>query len=261
MDKRRCPPETIAPMKDVFERLLVETDNIGKINNRQLGEKLYNINKISDYCLVSLGDIYPSIKTSAWFISDEMPKAIARLKAGVPGTNLIQKCVPHIKNMVRFFNEEYDPNDLYESELEPQSESEPQSEYESEYESESEPEDEPNNSGTLFPSHKYLNLSDKSEFPQVKSQYRKLSLTYHPDKCPNDKTPGMDKSQCETEFKILNNEYDTIKEKLNIVGGRKRKTRRSSRKSYKNKSNTKKSMSKKNKRKNTRKTSRKNSRK
>lgn len=182
-----------------------------------------------------------------------MPKAIARLKAGVPGTNLIQKCVPHIKNMVRFFNEEYDPNDLYESELEPQSESEPQSEYESGSEHEYESEDEPNNNGTLFPSHKYLDLSDKSEFPQVKTKYRQLSLTYHPDKCLNDKTPGMTKTQCETEFKILNNEYDEIKEELNIVGGRKRKTRRSSRKSYKKKSNSKKSISKKNKRKNTRK--------
>jgi hypothetical protein len=46
---------------------------------------------------------------------------------------------------------------------------------------------------------------------------------YHPDKCPNDNTPGMNKQQCENEFKILNSEYINIKEKLGVSGGKKRK--------------------------------------
>ena len=252
-----CPPEKIAPMKDMFERLLAEINNIGKFGNTQVRENLSNIFKgVDDYCLIALGDMSPSIKKSAWFISDNMPKAIARLQ----NTKLMKECVPHLENLIRFLNEEYDPNEAFESESEYESESE------SEYDHGPEPDFYANFRSTwnptlpkksLFPTHKYLNLSDKSEFPAVKSKYRELSLTYHPDKCPNDKTPGMDKSQCETEFKILNNEYNTIKEELNIVGGRKRKTRRSSRKSYKKKSNTKKSMSKKNRRKNTRKNTRK----
>jgi len=251
-----CSSERISLAKGALERLLVEIKNIGKFSNKQVGENLYNIYNTGDFypCIINLGDAYPNIKTTAYFINGDMRRAIAAFTNGMTQPNkFINKCVPHIENMLRFLNEEYKPN--YESDSS-------ESEYESEYESQDE--SEPNNGIGLFPSHKYLNLNNKSEFPQVKSNYRKLSLIYHPDKCPNDKTSGMDKSQCETEFKILNNEYDAIKEKLNIVGGRKRKTRRILNKQYKNKSRARRTVSKKvkkNKRKNTRKNTRKNNRK
>lgn len=239
MSEQPCNSEKIRKMKDAFERALIELNKIGKINNAIIGQNLFEINNdIDNYCLTSLGK-NASIMTSSRFLYTQLNTAANKLKSGM--TKTAKECIPHIQNMLRFFNEEY------KSEAEPEYKSAAESEYKSTSQQKS----------TLFPSHKYLDLSDKSEFPQVKSKYRELSLMYHPDKCPNDKTPGMDKSQCETEFKILNNEYNQIKQDLNIVGGRKRKTRRSSRKSYKNKSNTKKSMSKKNKRKNKRKTSRK----
>ena len=85
----------------------------------------------------------------------------------------------------------------------------------------------------LFPGNKYLNLSNADEFPNVKSKYRELSLVYHPDKCPNDKTPGFSKEQCEDEFKTLNNEYNAIKEKLGVSGG-KRRSRKNKTKKGKN---------------------------
>ena len=85
----------------------------------------------------------------------------------------------------------------------------------------------------LFPGNKYLNLSTADEFPDVKTKYRELSLVYHPDKCPNDKTPGFTKEQCEDEFKILNNEYNAIKEKLGVSGGKRRKRKNKTKKGKK----------------------------
>jgi hypothetical protein len=82
----------------------------------------------------------------------------------------------------------------------------------------------------LFPGNKYLNASNADEFPDVKSKYRELSLVYHPDKCPNDKTPGFTKQQCEDEFKILNNEYNAIKERLGVSGGKRRSRKNKTRK-------------------------------
>lgn len=237
MSEKACNSEKIAKMKDAFERALIELNNIGKINNKIIGQNLFEINSnIDDYCLTTLG-VNASIMTSSRFLSTQLYPAANKLKSGM--TKTAKECIPHIQNMLRFLNEEY------------KSEAEPEAvpEYNSTVPQKS----------TLFPSHKYLNLSDKSEFPEIKSKYRQLSITYHPDKCPNDKTPGMTKTQCETEFKILNNEYNTIKNELNIVGGRKRKTRHSINKKYKNTSRTRRSVIKK--KNNTRKPTRKNSRK
>ena len=80
-----------------------------------------------------------------------------------------------------------------------------------------------------------MNLTNKNDFPNVKSKYRKLALIYHPDKCPNSKTPPEIKTtdDCEKEMKILNDEYEAIEKHFGFSGG-KNKTKRNN-KTKKNK--------------------------
>ena len=63
-----------------------------------------------------------------------------------------------------------------------------------------------------------LEINPNASEMDIKKAYRKLSLKYHPDKC---KIEGWTKEQCENEFKILSNEYEAIKKKLDIIGGKK----------------------------------------
>ena len=63
-----------------------------------------------------------------------------------------------------------------------------------------------------------LELSSDCTSDEIKKSYKKLAMKYHPDKC---KIEGWTKEQCGTEFKILSNEYEAIKKKLKIIGGKK----------------------------------------
>ena len=119
-----------------------------------------------------------------------------------------KKCIPHIERVLKFLKDEF---------------------YISDAEDNNEEEEEPVVS-TLFPSHKYLDLTDKTEIPNIKSKYKELSLLYHPDKCPNSNTPNMTKKDCEEEFKIINNEYNIIKNHFGIAGGKRRTKKRNPKK-------------------------------
>jgi len=73
----------------------------------------------------------------------------------------------------------------------------------------------------LFPTNKYLNLTEinESNLKKVNSEYKKLMLLYHPDKCPN-KKHNFNQKECTEITKVINNEYDNI-QKL-FKGGEKR---------------------------------------
>jgi curved DNA-binding protein CbpA len=60
---------------------------------------------------------------------------------------------------------------------------------------------------TLFPKHKYLDMSDVSELNRVKRLYRKLSLLLHTDR-------PITATKQKEEFQILSNEYQTILNKF-----------------------------------------------
>lgn len=198
-----CNPEKINKIKEALYELKSELDKIGNVDFKILSDNFGNINrKINFYCLTYLG----AYNESANYLSMNLQPAAARL--GIRQSKLAKSCIPHIENVLNYLENEYE---------QPESESE----------SEPEPESEPDQKPSLFPSHKYLNLSDKNEFPQVKSEYRKLALLYHPDKC---KIEGMTKEQCENEFKILDNEYKTIKTILGITGGKKTNKNRKTKK-------------------------------
>jgi hypothetical protein len=203
-----CTDENLIQILKSLKEALTELKKIGSVNTTTIGEKLKNINSSIDWlCLTYLG----FNNQSASFLANQLRPAAAQM-SGHKVTGTAKKCVPHIENLIDYLENEYfdDEDENYEEE----------SGEESEYS------DTNQQTGTLFPNNKYLNLSDPSQFPDVKSKYKQLSLIYHPDKCPNDKTTGMTKQQCETEFKILNSEYNNIKERFGISGG-KRKTRKS----------------------------------
>jgi hypothetical protein len=180
---------------------LTKTDTV-----KNIGNKLTLINKNIDFlCLQSLGFENPN----ASYLGNQLRVAASQMsQAGVIGA--AKKCIPYVENLINDL-ENYDEDEEDEDE-------EDEDEDEEDEDEEDEDEEEPS---TLFPDHKYLNLSDESEYPQVKAKYRQLSLLYHPDKCPNKNTPGMTKSECEEEFKILDKEYKAIKNKFNKTGGKK----------------------------------------
>ncbi|MDP8257828.1 MAG: DnaJ domain-containing protein [Candidatus Aadella gelida] len=47
---------------------------------------------------------------------------------------------------------------------------------------------------------KALKLGESATIPEIKEAYRRLSLSYHPDKCKE-----KDKKKCEKKFKQINN--------------------------------------------------------
>jgi hypothetical protein len=167
-------------------------------------------------CLTYLG--FNNI--SAAFLSTQLQTAAAQM-SGPKVTGTAKKCIPHIENLIDYLENKYLGNQYFKDQQfdDEQESDEEESDEEQEYSNTNQ------QTGTMFPNNKYLNLNDASQFPDVKSKYKKLSLIYHPDKCPNDNTPGMTKQQCEDEFKILNSEYNNIKERIGVSGG-KRKTRR-----------------------------------
>ena len=199
-----CTKEKINSIKKSLNQILIELNKIlNKTDTvKNIGNKITLINKNIDFlCLQSLGFENPN----ASYLGNQLRVAATQMsQAGVIGA--AKKCIPYVENLINDL-ENYDDEDEEDEEEEEEDEEE-----------EEEEEDEPS---TLFPGHKYLNLSDESEYPEIKAKYRQLSLLYHPDKCPNKNTPGMTKSECEEEFKILDREYKAIKNKFNKTGGKK----------------------------------------
>jgi hypothetical protein len=62
--------------------------------------------------------------------------------------------------------------------------------------------------------YRHFTIPDGATFDDMKSQYKKLSLKYHPDKCKH-----MEKSECERIFKEINNEYQDLKRHFRVDGG------------------------------------------
>ena len=52
---------------------------------------------------------------------------------------------------------------------------------------------------------KTLGLGEDASMEEIKEAYRELSLTFHPDRCPE-----KDKKRCEERFKQINRAKDTI---------------------------------------------------
>lgn len=179
-----CNPEKINKIKNALDKLTKELDLIETLDNAELRKCFVDANKEIDFlCLMVLG----LNNRDADILSANLRPAAAQLGNGSRKT--AQKMNKYIKRFLYYLEEGSEP------------------------EPEPDPEPEP-----LFPYHKYLNLRSKAEFPHVKAQYKKLALLYHPDIC---KIEGWTKEQCATEFKILSNEYEAIKQKLNVSGGKK----------------------------------------
>jgi hypothetical protein len=219
-----CTKEKIYSIKQSLNEILIELKKILTKTDtvKNIGNKLILINKNIDFlCLQSLGFENPN----ASYLGNQLRVAATQMsQGGVIGA--AKKCIPYVENLINDLENDYEDDE---------------EEDEDEDEDEEDEEDEPS---TLFPGHKYLNLSDESEYPEIKAKYKQLSLLYHPDKCPNKNTPGMTKSECEEEFKILDSEYKAIKNRFNKTGGK--KSRKTSRKINKktNKKTSKKHNSK-----------------
>jgi hypothetical protein len=216
--KNDCTPERLQAIKVGLEQMLEILRQVGKGDPTSLATQLNNIyNSINSRCFIDVGgDILFHLDRLIGFMGRGSNGRIVR-ETKDRLIQLIEELIPRLD----------DPDNFN---------SGPRQSEQSQSSSSSS-----RSSTMLFPGNKYLNLSNANQFPDVKSKYRELSLVYHPDKCPNDKTPGFTKQQCEDEFKILNNEYNAIKEKLGVSGGkrraRKNKTRKgknSRRKSKKN---------------------------
>jgi hypothetical protein len=226
--KKHCTPEKIQTIKVGLEQTLEILRQVDTGNTKILGTQLRNIyNSMDKLCLMVLGDTidFHIERISAFMSKGRIGVTVRDAKDIV--IPLIEDLLPRLDDIAANLNSE--PSD------------------------DEEDEDEAEVSTMLFPRNKYLNLSNANQFPDVKSKYRELSLVYHPDKCPNDKTPGFSKQKCEDEFKVLNNEYNAIKEKLGVSGGKRR-----SRKSKTKKNKTRKNKTRKGK--NSRRRSKKNTR-
>ncbi len=68
---------------------------------------------------------------------------------------------------------------------------------------------------TLFPEHKYLDLSSRDEIDALKKKYRQLARKNHPDKCKPE-----DYARCNAKFQDISNEYMAIRQRLNFGGGK-----------------------------------------
>lgn len=214
MEENDCDSEKIETIKNALTNILTELNKIGKpgFNNKAISQRLIELySKINQLCLVSLGFDYPYATT----LANTFLKNATQLGTGITGP--ARKMIPNIQNLLESlesFNHESSP-------LSSPSNSQP-----------------PPTIPTLFPSHKYLDLSDESEFDIVKSKYKKLAKLYHSDGCPNENTPGMTKEQCDEEFKILSNEYQEIKSHFGISGGKKY-YRKNTNKKYRKRTNKK----------------------
>lgn len=218
---RHCTPENIKDLISGIDEIIDWIDSIGTQTNKNIGANINRIYKeLSDsgaiLCLTELG----LENEDAEMLSTQLQPIGQRLMNGVTGPAKKIR-----SNLINFL--EYIENvDLEEHEDD---------------EDEEDEEDEKDEDDDIFPEHKYLHIANKDEFPDIKSKYKELSLMYHPDKCPNENTPNMTKTQCEEEFKKLNNEYSQIKEHFEIIGGRKRnkltkfRTSKKSKKSRKSK--------------------------
>ena len=198
-----CDDDDVKQILVSLEEALDVLKNIGTVNIKTLGQQLESINNSIDWlCLTSLG----MYNESASVLSTQLKPLAARMKIGQREKRTVDNCISNIETLIDYLENEY---------------------FEGQEDGDEEEEEEEENTVhvTMFPNNKYLNLSTRSQFPDVKTKFRELSLIYHPDKCPNDKTPGMTKEQCEEEFKTLRNEYENIKNNLGISGG-KRKSRK-----------------------------------
>ncbi len=211
--KKHCTPEQIQTIKVGLEQTLEILRQVDTGNTKILGTQLRNIyNSMDKLCLMVLGGTidFQIERISAFMSKGRIGVTVRDAKDIV--IPLIEELLPRLDDIAANLN------------------------------SESSDDEEDEVSTILFQGNKYLNLSNSNEFPDVQSKYRELSLVYHPDKCPNDKTPGFTKQQCEDEFKILNNEYNAIKERLGVSGGkrrsRKNKTRKGKNTRRKGKKNT-----------------------
>jgi hypothetical protein len=224
--KEACTQEKLDSIENSLKQALVELNKLATKSDtgKNIGKKLAMINKNIDfYCLSTLG----LENESAYFLTSQLNPVAAQL-SGTGVSRNAKSCISAIENLLTYLENieaNTDSDDEY---------SERSSESTSGRSSEAEPRI------TLFPNNKYLDLSDPNEFDEVKKKYKQLSLIYHPDKCPNNNTPGMTQLQCQEEFKILNNEYQAIKNRLGKGGKRTRNKNKTNRKSKKMKRRLKK---------------------
>lgn len=207
----------VCEVEDIYSQLLSILKELNKIiprnpkNTQQIGKNISVIvSKMDKTCLLRLSGN----------LSIQLPAIANQMEKQAVFGEQARRCIPEIEKVLNFLRDEFsivdepDESDESEESQEPEAQ-EPEAQ---EPEKFKEVIDKP----TLFPSHKYLDLSSQEDFPNIKSKYKELSLLYHPDKCPNKNTPNMTKKQCEEEFKILNSEYNIIKQEFGISGGKKR---------------------------------------
>lgn len=224
-----CDSEKIQAIKTALENSLIEIKKLDTpgINKKAIAINMENINKTIDFlCLSNLA----MNNRGASFLSTQLQAGTAQLKL-VGRTKTLLNCVPHINDLLEYINN-----------LQSKSYSEKPSNKKTFEETQSSTKQVRT---SLFPEHKYLDLSDVSEFDAVKSKYRQLAKMYHTDHCPNENTPNMTANDCKQTMQIINNEYETIKNRFNKSGGKnnkKKKTKKrysKSNRKYKNKKSMK----------------------
>lgn len=225
-----CDSVKIQAIKSGLERSLIEIKKLDTpgINKKEIANNMENINSTIDFlCLSYLG----LNNIGAGFLNNQLKIGTTQLKM-VGRTKTLKNCIPHINDLLVYINN-----------LQSNSYSEKPSNKRTFEET---PTNETQNSTkqvrkSLFPDHKYLDLSDVSEFDEVKSKYRQLAKIYHTDHCPNQNTPNMTVDDCKQAMQTLNTEYETIKNRFNKSGGKtnkKKKTKKrysKSNRKYKNK--------------------------
>jgi hypothetical protein len=203
------------------------------VNKKQFGENIKNIieTKINMKCFLDL-----VTSTKGKIIADDIQRNLRdisqRLINGFPPISslALNFCITTLKDVIDF---------LKPKGYSGQKSSNYNNSYNNTYNNESNTFNKSKTfNGTEFPSHIYLKPTSEDTPETIKQQYRKLSLKYHPDKCPPEQ-----KIECTEKFQQINNEYSAIKPYLGSSGGKRKKRNnktKSKRRIHKSKKNNKK---------------------
>jgi hypothetical protein len=203
----------------------VKDINLPGVNKKQFGENIKNIieNKINMECFLDLVTSTKG-KGTANDIQRNLRDISDRLIKGFPpiGSLVTRFCITTLEDVIAFlklngYSDQKGPN--YNN----------TGTNNNTYNNESK-----TFNGTEFPSHIYLKPTSEDTAETIKQQYRKLSLKYHPDKCPPEQ-----QRECKEKFQQLNNEYTAIKPYLGTSGGKGRKKNNKTKKNKKTKSKRK----------------------
>lgn len=230
-----CDSVKIQAIKTALENSLIEIKKLDTpgINKKSIANNMENINSTIDFSCLS----YLALNNrGAGFLQDQLKIGTTQLKL-IGRTSTLKNCVPHINDLLGYLQN-------FQSNSYSEKHSEKHSEKPSKKRTFEETPDKETQSSTkqvrksLFPDHKYLDISDVSEFDEVKAKYRQLAKMYHTDHCPNENTPNMSVDDCKQVMQKLNEEYETIKKRFNKSGGKTNKKKKT-KKRYSTKSNRK----------------------